>query len=47
MQNFVTFWGEFFPIVSDFLTSEPVIWFVGIIVLIMIAGFIMKIIRLK
>lgn len=47
MQNFVSFWEAFFPIISDFLTTEPVIWFVGIIVLIMIAGFIMKIIRLK
>ena len=45
MQNFVTFWGEMFSLVADFLMSEPVIWFVGLFILIVIAGFITKIIR--
>lgn len=44
MQNFVSLWSDIFSIVSDFLMSEPIIYFVGIIILICIAGFINKII---
>lgn len=47
MQNFVSFWGSMFELVSDFLLSEPIIWFVGILILILIAGFIRSIIRWK
>lgn len=45
MQDFVTLWSSLFGIVTDFLMSPPIIWFVGIVILILIAGFIRKIIR--
>ena len=45
MQDFVTFWGSFLDLISDFLLAEPMIWFVGICILILIAGFIRSIIK--
>ena len=45
MQNFVSLWSDIFEILSDFLLSAPIIWFIGIVILILIAGFIRKIIR--
>ena len=42
MQNFVTFWADLFDIVSDFLLSSPIIWFVGIFILISLVGFLQK-----
>lgn len=44
MQSFVSFWSQLFGILSDFLLSEPIIWFVGVLLLICIAGFINTII---
>lgn len=44
MQDFVSFWSDLFGIVSDFLLSEPIIWFVGIFILICLAGFLNSII---
>lgn len=43
MSNFVTFWSDIFDLVSSFLLSEPIIWFIGILLLICLAGFINKI----
>lgn len=45
MQDFVTLWRELFSIASDFLLAPPIIWFVGIMILILIAGFMRKIIK--
>ena len=44
MQDFVSFWSALFGILSDFLLSEPVIWFVAVVLLICVAGFINTII---
>lgn len=43
MQNFVTFWANILPVICDFLLSEPIIYFVGFFILILIAGFIRSI----
>ena len=42
MQNFVIFWSDFLEIVCDFLLSTPIIWFVGIFILISLFGFLQK-----
>lgn len=47
MQNFVSFWSDLFQIVCDFLLSEPIIWFVGVIVLILVTGFLQKLVHIK
>lgn len=44
MQDFVTFWGDFLPIVCDFLLSDPIIWFIGILISIFVASFVRKLI---
>ena len=47
MQNFVSFWSDLFEIVCDFLLAEPIIWFVGVLVLILLIGFLQKLINIK
>lgn len=47
MQNFVSFWSSMFQIVSDFLMSDPIIYFVGLFILIVLVGFIREIITVS
>lgn len=47
MQDFVSFWSAMFSIVCDFLLSEPIIWFVGIFVLICVCGLLQRLINIK
>lgn len=47
MQNFVIFWSSMLDIVSDFLLSEPIIWFIGCFILIFILGFLQKLLNIK
>lgn len=44
MQSVVTFWGSMFSEISEFLMSEPMIYFVGLIVLAVIIGAFRKLI---
>lgn len=37
MQEFVTFWGYLLSDISGFLMSEPIVWFVGIFLLLAVA----------
>ena len=47
MQNFVSFWSDMFEVVCDFLLSAPIIWFVGIFILICLCGFLEKLLNLR
>lgn len=47
MQNFVTFWSDLFGIVCDFLLSAPIIWFVGVFILICLCSFLQKLVNIK
>ena len=47
MQNFVSFWASMFDIVCDFLLSDPIIYFVGLFILIVIVGFIKEIVTIS
>lgn len=47
MQNFVAFWSDMLGVVSSFLLSEPIVWFVGCFVLIFILGFLQKLLNIK
>lgn len=40
MQDVVTFWGQMFTVVCDFLMSEPINYFTGILLLIAIFAFV-------
>lgn len=46
MQNFISFWSDLFGIVCDFLLEPPVIWFVGVLILIFVIGFVRKLINI-
>lgn len=46
MSGVVTFWGSMFSEVSEFLMSEPMIYFVGLIILCIIIGAFRKLISL-
>lgn len=46
MQSVVTFWGSMFSEVSDFLMAEPMIYFVGLIILAIIIGAFRKLISM-
>ena len=38
MQNVLTFWTDFLGIIADFLMSEPVVYFVALIILIFVVS---------
>lgn len=47
MPYFVSFWSDLFQIVCDFLLAEPIIWFVGVLILILLVGFLQKLLNIK
>lgn len=47
MQNAVTFWSSLFQIISDFLLSEPIIYFVSIIILLMIVALLQRVFNIS
>lgn len=47
MQNVVSFWSDFFQLVASFLMSEPIVYFVSIIILIMLVGVLQRFLFIK
>jgi len=47
MQDFLTFTTALFGDVSDFLMSEPVVWFVGVALVIAVTKLVGQIINLR
>lgn len=47
MSNFVMLWSDLFQVVSDFLLSEPAVWFVGVFLLFMIVALLRKVFNLS
>lgn len=46
MPNFVSFFSNFLEVVVDFLMADPIIWFVGLFVLLFTIGIVRKILHL-
>lgn len=44
MQDFLSFVSFLFEALTNFLLSEPIIWFVGVFLLLFIAGAVKRII---
>lgn len=44
MQSFLTFASQLFGTISSFLLSEPVVWFVGVFLVLFVAGLVKRII---
>lgn len=47
MQNFVSFWSDFLGVVCDFLLSEPIVYFTGLFILIVIGAFLKQLITVS
>lgn len=47
MSNFVSLWSSLFQILADFLSAEPVIWFVGVFLLFAVVGLVHKLLTLN
>ena len=47
MQNFLTFTTDLFGAVSDFMMSEPIVWFVGVFLLAAVTRLVFQIINLR
>lgn len=47
MQNFVSLWSSLFTVVCDFLISEPIVWFVGVFILILLCSFLQKLLNFR
>lgn len=47
MSNFVNLWTDILNIIADFLLSEPIIWFVGIIVLLLIVAILQRVFNIS
>lgn len=46
MQDFLIFWTALLQIVSDFMLTEPISWFTGILVLLAIVALVKRIISI-
>ena len=46
MSDFVTFWGELFGIVCDFLMTTPIKYFTATFILIVLIGFLGQLIKI-
>lgn len=47
MPNFVSFFSTFLEIVVDFLMAEPMIWFVGLFILLIVVGVVRRLLHLS
>lgn len=46
MSNFISFSQQFLSIIVDFLMSEPIFWFVGLFLLLVIVGVVRRLLHL-
>ena len=42
MQDFLTFFSSVFDILTDFLMTEPIYWFVGVFLLLAVFGILKR-----
>lgn len=47
MQNLLIFWRSFLDLVSDFLLSEPIIYFVGLVLLLMLVALLQRVFNIS
>lgn len=47
MQNVVIFWESLFEIIADFLLSEPIVYFVSIIILLCIVALLQRVFNIS
>lgn len=47
MQDFLTFTTDLFGSVCDFLMSEPIVWFVGIFLVLAVTKLVFQIINIR